>query len=66
MSFLFVLRMLGSRLTIPGPSDNDEGVRSFLEKRPARFTGTLKDNAPSVYPWWNPLDIKPPPRPAKM
>ncbi|KAG8159561.1 hypothetical protein KVR01_010198 [Diaporthe batatas] len=32
--------------------DLAEGVRSFLEKREPRFTGTMEENAPSVYPWW--------------
>ncbi|KAK4997650.1 hypothetical protein LTR66_002982 [Elasticomyces elasticus] len=38
-------------------SDNKEGVRSFLEKRPARFTGTMEKDAPAAYPWWDPVDV---------
>ncbi|KAF2091151.1 ClpP/crotonase [Saccharata proteae CBS 121410] len=38
-------------------SDNKEGVKSFLEKRPANFTGSMEKDAPSAYPWWNPIDV---------
>ncbi|KAK4988489.1 hypothetical protein LTR50_003893 [Elasticomyces elasticus] len=38
-------------------SDNKEGVKSFLEKRPARFTGTMEKDAPAAYPWWDPVDV---------
>jgi len=37
--------------------DNKEGVKSFLEKRPAQFTGTMENSSPSAYPWWMPVDI---------
>jgi len=37
--------------------DNKEGVKAFLEKRPVRFTGTIEEDAPSVYPWWTPVDV---------
>nr|POE63332.1 putative enoyl-coa hydratase/isomerase yngf [Quercus suber] len=36
--------------------DNKEGVQSFLEKRPADFKGTMQDDAPAAYPWWEPVD----------
>jgi hypothetical protein len=38
-------------------SDNTEGVQSFLQKRPAEFTGTMDNTNVSAYPWWMPLDI---------
>lgn len=35
--------------------DNKEGVAAFLEKRPVNFKGTMKNDAPSAYPWWDPV-----------
>lgn len=32
--------------------DMQEGVESFLEKRPARFTGKVSSDMPSFFPWW--------------
>jgi enoyl-CoA hydratase/carnithine racemase len=32
--------------------DAKEGVTSFLEKRPARFTMKVSSNMPPFYPWW--------------
>ncbi|KIV93672.1 hypothetical protein PV10_04867 [Exophiala mesophila] len=52
-----------------GSKDNREGVQSFLEKRPAKFTGVVPANAPDGYPWWQPVDIGPKtldPRHAKL
>jgi enoyl-CoA hydratase/carnithine racemase len=37
-----------------GRSDDvKEGVTSFLEKRPARFTNTVSSDMPSYFPWWD-------------
>jgi enoyl-CoA hydratase/carnithine racemase len=34
-------------------ADAKEGVTSFLEKRPARFTNTVSRDMPSYFPWWS-------------
>ena len=39
-----------------GSSDNTEGVQSFLQKRPANFTGTMDNTKVTGYPWWMPID----------
>jgi len=36
-----------------------EGVTSFLEKRPARFSMKPSKDMPDFYPWWKPRDFKP-------
>ncbi len=35
-------------------ADVKEGVESFLEKRPAEFTGKVSDDMPDFFPWWEP------------
>lgn len=32
--------------------DAHEGVQSFLEKRPARFSGRVSEDLPQPFPWW--------------
>ncbi|KAF2788677.1 ClpP/crotonase [Melanomma pulvis-pyrius CBS 109.77] len=38
-------------------ADNKEGVQSFMQKRPASFTGTMDNTHVSAYPWWVPVDV---------
>ncbi|TPX15503.1 uncharacterized protein E0L32_004483 [Thyridium curvatum] len=33
--------------------DMKEGVASFMEKRPARFRGTMEEDRPAIWPWWD-------------
>lgn len=40
-----------------GGKDNSEGVKSFMEKRAANFKGTMQNDAPTAYPWWDPVDV---------
>lgn len=40
--------------------DKKEGIDSFLQKRPADFRGNMIENAPAVWPWWDPIDTKAP------
>ena len=35
----------------------EEGIKSFLEKRPARFIGSVNADLPECVPWWQPLDV---------
>ncbi len=35
-------------------ADVREGVKSFLEKRPARFEGRVSRDMPAFFPWWKP------------
>ena len=36
-----------------GSADNKEGVQSFMEKRKAEFSGTLKEEDFPFWPWWD-------------
>lgn len=38
--------------------DKNEGIKSFLEKRPPNFQGTMQQDAPGAYPWWEPVDVR--------
>jgi enoyl-CoA hydratase/carnithine racemase len=51
--------LLDSRLiySLFGSKDNEEGVKSFIEKRSPHFGGTVPADAPEVYLWWNPTDV---------
>ena len=31
-----------------------------MEKRKPEFKGTMEEDAPSVYPWWWPVDVSTP------
>jgi enoyl-CoA hydratase/carnithine racemase len=39
-------------------ADVREGVMSFLEKRPAKFTQTVSKDMPSYFPWWTEREYK--------
>lgn len=39
-------------------TDNSEGVKAFLEKRPVKFLGTMSKDAPEAYPWWEAVDTR--------
>ena len=39
-----------------GGKDNNEGVKSFMEKRDPKFEGTMREDAPPIYPWWDAVD----------
>ena len=42
-----------------GKSDDvKEGVTSFLEKRPAKFTGKVSADMPEYFPWWDERQYK--------
>ncbi|KAJ7364201.1 peroxisomal enoyl-CoA-hydratase [Mycena albidolilacea] len=46
------MRALGST------ADGEEGVRSFIEKREPKFTGTLSKDLEAWYPWWQEVNTK--------
>ncbi|KAH0829398.1 hypothetical protein AYO21_11916 [Fonsecaea monophora] len=53
--------LLDSKITheLATSKDFNEGVRSFLEKRPPHFTADVLRDAPNVYPWWPQIDTSP-------
>ena len=54
--------LLDSRIlaNLRGGKDNDEGVKSFMEKRPAKFEASVAKDLPDLYPWWTAVDTKAP------
>ncbi|KAI9682306.1 MAG: hypothetical protein M1817_000360 [Caeruleum heppii] len=36
--------------------DKQEGIAAFLEKRAARFKGTVDHDSPAAYPWWKTVE----------
>jgi enoyl-CoA hydratase/carnithine racemase len=46
-------RMLGGK-----SADASEGITSFLEKRPAKFTDKPSTDMPAFYPWWEDRTFK--------
>ncbi|MFT4631279.1 MAG: enoyl-CoA hydratase/carnithine racemase [Candidatus Pseudothioglobus sp.] len=39
-------------------ADAQEGVQSFLEKRPADFPGKVSQDMPEFFPWWEPREFE--------
>ena len=37
--------------------DGVEGIKSFLEKRPANFRDSVSQDMPDYYPWWKPRNF---------
>ncbi|KAJ7126844.1 peroxisomal enoyl-CoA-hydratase [Mycena epipterygia] len=44
--------------TLGGTADGEEGIRSFIEKREPKFTGTLSKDLGPWYPWWREVNTK--------
>lgn len=44
-----------------GKRDNEEGIRSFFEKRKPEFKASFntQEDLPEVYPWWPRVDVTP-------
>lgn len=40
-----------------GSPDNTEGVQSFMQKRQAKFTGSMDNTNVTGYPWWMQVDV---------
>ena len=38
--------------------DAKEGVMSFLEKRPAKYEGSVSKDMPTFFPWWDEQSFK--------
>jgi len=38
--------------------DCNEGIMSFVQKRPGTFTGSVSKDIPPFFPWWTQTDIK--------
>jgi enoyl-CoA hydratase/carnithine racemase len=41
-------------------SDAREGIRAFLDKRPAQFQDRVSQHMPEFFPWWDEPEFKPP------
>ena len=39
-------------------ADKKEGIKSFLEKRPAAFIGSVNTDTPDCLPWWAPVNTE--------
>jgi enoyl-CoA hydratase/carnithine racemase len=39
-------------------ADANEGVESFLAKRPANFPGKVSSDMPEFFPWWKPREFE--------
>ena len=44
--------------TLGGAEDAEEGVRSFLEKRPPKFRMSPSADMPEFYPWWEDVPFR--------
>lgn len=44
--------------TLSRGKDAKEGIASFLEKRPPDYPGTVSEDMPGFYPWWEDRDFE--------